>query len=319
MKRKEKSAMDSGSAAGVLAADEETNQAISELEAVAGYQVHPLAAKFPLVVGQEFDDMVESAARARRLPAAELHEGLLIDGRNRLRVQEELRSREIEIEVPVVEWRQTGDETVEEHIWAVNNNRRHLTADQRAALATAFMPEIKKSRRAKQEASRFGSKGGKMAAAISTPPDQPHKKRARTSQEKDKASSVGQLATLANVSPYKAKQVATLVRDVEAGKADQSDIEAVAAGVKTLREVVPARSKASKKKPKKNTRKKSPAKKRSGGTASSVTTEDDPPPSEDAARRLWEQWTSVMAVADMPSWRRHFLKVIREDQQKYDA
>ena len=45
--------------------------------------------------------------------------------------------------------------------------------------------------------------------------------------------------------------------------------------------------------------------------------DDDQAPSEAAARLHWERLTARLAVADMPAWRRLFLKVIRDDQRKY--
>ena len=74
------------------------------------------------------------------------------------------------IEVPVIEWEPTGEETVEEHIWSVNANRRHLTDDQLAALALEFLPSIQAARQARQDASRFGRNGTDAAAVISPPP-----------------------------------------------------------------------------------------------------------------------------------------------------
>ncbi|MFM8703141.1 MAG: hypothetical protein ACKOHG_04615 [Planctomycetia bacterium] len=88
----------------------------AELEVIGGFTVHPLASRFPLIVGKDFDDLVEAAAKAGRLQAVEVHDGLLIDGRNRVRVQEELRRRGIEIDLPVLAWEPSGEETVEEHI-----------------------------------------------------------------------------------------------------------------------------------------------------------------------------------------------------------
>lgn len=218
------------------------------LEIIAGYKVHPLASKFPLIVGEEFDHLVEAAARAGRLYPVETHQGFLIDGRNRLRVQEELRRRDIEIELPVVEWEPTGDETVEEHIWSVNANRRHQTPDQRAVLALDFLPAIRASRQARQEASRFGSNTADAAAVISPPPEGHAEKPRRTSAEKDAASSVGGLATLAGCSNYVASRAIALQRAVDEGEVSESDIAEVAAGKKHLRDVVPRRKADGKKK-----------------------------------------------------------------------
>lgn len=284
----------------------------ADLEVIAGYRVHPLTSRFPLVVGKEFDDMVEAAARARRLQPIETHQGLLIDGRIRLLVREELRQRNIDVEMPVFEWQPIGDETVEEHIWAVNYHRRHSDPDQRAALAVVCLPEIEAARRRKQEASRFGAQVIDAVASKSPPPLQSSRGPGRTSKEKDEASTVGQLAKLANVSHYKAKQAVALSKAVEAGEVSESVFRAVQHGDKRLRDVEPVRHKESK--DKKNQR---ASKNRVRSSEPKDGVDDDQAPSEAAARLHWERLTARLAVADMPAWRRLFLKVIRDDQRKY--
>jgi hypothetical protein len=297
----------------VTAAETETSSPGTEaggLEIIAGYKVHPLASRFDLIEGDEFEKFVEAAERSGRLYPVETHKGFLIDGRNRVRVQEELRRRGIEIEVPVVEWEPTGDETVEEHIWSVNANRRHLTADQRAVLALEFLPAIRAARQARQEASRFGKNWGDAAAVISPPPDGHTEKPLRTSAKKDAASTVGGLAALAGVSNYKANLAMALFRAVEDGEASETEIEAVASGDKRLHDVVPCR--------KKGGRKKAQQEEREEVDEEELIVESAPVPSEAEARRRWELETSDFAIADLPEWRRLFMKVIGDDQQRHD-
>lgn len=266
-----------------------------ESEVIAGYKVHPLASKWPLMTGKEFDDLVEAAALSRRLHAVETHAGLLIDGRNRLRAQEELRRRGIEIEVPVVEWEPTGDETVAGHIWSVNANRRHQTPDQLAVLAaTTFLPAIKAEREARQKASRFGHNGKGTAASDSTPPDGEVVKPRRTRAEKDAASSAGGLAALVNVSQYKARQAITLQNAVNAGEVSEDEIAAVKAGDKPLAAVVPRRA--------------SRGKKRDRGIVRAAATHQEFSAGsslEDELDRFWQTLTEEVPVTehrDMCRW-----------------
>jgi hypothetical protein len=227
----------------------------TELEEIAGFKVHPLASRWPLIVGQQFEDFVEAASHGRSLQAVETNNGFLIDGRNRLRVQEELRRRGFEIDVPVVEWEPSGDETVAGHIWAVNAHRRHQTADQLAALcASTFLPAIQAEREARQRASRFGKNSEGTAAAISTPPDGQVEKPRRTSAEKDAASSAGCLAALANVSLYKARQAVALDAGVVSGEIPKAIFNAVVAGELPLRKALPKSRKRSNKKTKQASR-----------------------------------------------------------------
>lgn len=280
------------------------------LEVIAGYKVHPLASRFPLIEGTEFEDLVDAAARAGRLYPVETHKGFLIDGRNRLRVQEELRSRGIEIDLPVIEWEPTGDETVEEHIWSVNAHRRHQTVDQRAALALVFLPRIRAARQARQEASRFGKTGVDTAAMISPPPDEAAASPGRSSAEKDAASSVGHLAALANISHYKASQAIALYKAVEEGEVSESEIDAVVAGDKRLRDAAPRRKKGGRRKPR--------PQEWDEADDEELVFDCTPIACEVEVRRRWEDQKSEFAVADHRDLRRLFMKVIREEQRQFD-
>lgn len=281
-----------------------------QFEVIAGYKVHPMASRFPLIVGKEFDDMLEAATHAGRLYPVETHEGFLIDGRNRLRVQEELRRRGVDIEVPVIEWEPTGEETVEEHIWSVNDNRRHMTADQRVVLALEFLPAIRAARQARQEASRFGKNGGDAAAVISPPPGGQAGTGHRSSAEKDAASTAGGLAALAGVSNYKAGQAIAFHNAVEAGELSEDELEAVRAGDLSLSAALPRRRKGGAKIARHADW--------DEGDDDDVTVDATPIPSEAEAHRLWRVMTSDFAVADLAEWRRLFIKVIRDEQQTYE-
>lgn len=280
-------------------------------EIIAGFKVHPLASKFPLLVGKAFDDLVEAAARAGRLYPVETHKGLLIDGRNRLRVQEELHCRGIEIDVPVVEWEPSGDETLAEHIYSVNANRRHQTDDQLAVIALDFLPAIRAARQARQEASRFGKSGVSAAASKAPPPGEPAESGGRTSAEKDAASSAGCLAALANVSHYRARRAIALHDAVEAGEVSEDELDAVRAGDKPLSAAVPRRRKVAKKKAHTDVW--------DEGDDEETVIDTAPTPSEAEARRRWALETSAFAVADLPEWRRFFMKVIGDEQRMYGS
>jgi hypothetical protein len=307
----ERHAVGGGRAAGADA-EPHKESAPPPLEVIGGYPVHPLASGFPLIVGKQFDDLVEAAARAGRLYPVETHEGLLIDGRNRLRVQEELHRRGIVIEVPVVEWEPTGDETVEEHIWSVNANRRHQTADQLAANAIAFLPFLRRRCQERQAATRFGQR---EAAAQSSSPPGALAAAERTSREKDAVSTVGQFAAMCNIGIHKARQAVALAEGVEAGKISSVEIIAVATGEKRLRDVVPS--------------------KRSAGSGKAnlkdsvrpeaellfdveVVEVDEPAVTEEEVHRRWERFKQPFAVTGHRKLRRLLIKKLREEQQEFD-
>jgi hypothetical protein len=219
------------------------------LEVIGGHRVHPMASMFPLIEGQEFEDFVGSILNAGRISEpVEFHEGLLICGRNRLRAVEVLRCRGFDIETPAVEWRPRGYETVEEHIYATNVHRRHLTDDQRAALATKMLPQIRAARAAKQAATRFGSGALVTADGNSCPPETAIFQ-SRSRSEKAASSSVGQLAALANVSRHKAEQATILADGVARGEIPEETLFAVVSGKCRLRDACPDRKKSSRLRP----------------------------------------------------------------------
>lgn len=287
----------------------DTTSPAHELEVIGEFTVHPLASKFPLIVGEEFDELVAAAERAGRLAAVETSDGLLIDGRNRVRVRDELHRRGVEIDLPVVEWTPSGDETVEEHIWSVNANRRHLTRDQRAALCLEFLPAIQASRRARQEASRFGADGLSAAANETSPPDGTAPSVSRTSREKDAASSVGQFCALANIGLHTGRQAIALAKGIESGTIDPSERDAVIAGEKPLRSAVRGT----------RTAVRGRARQHEGEVQEpEETLHDEPAATEEEVRRRWERLKNAFAITDHREVRRLLRVIIAEEQQQYD-
>ena len=306
--------------------------AVQELEVIGGFKVHPLASRFELIVGKEFDDLVEAVRRAGTVAAVEFHEGLLIDGRNRVRAVEELRRQGVEIELPTTEWQPKGDETLAEHIYSVNVNRRHLTADQRVAHAIEFLPIIRQSRQERQAATRFGADGRNTVAQNSSPPDGPADKPRRTSQEKDAASTVGQLATLCSVTLHKARQGIAFDKALRDGTLGPADFDAVVQGDKLLRNVTPARKSAA------GTQ--SSSRKTARAAVDAMFTnevdyddndevivdaidvvdewEEAPDVTVDEISRRWERFKGHFAVADHGELRKKLAKIIADEQRAFD-
>lgn len=280
------------------------------LEVIGGFTVHPAASKFPLMVGKDFDELVEAVHRAGTVTAVEMHKGQLIDGRNRVRAVEVLRSRGIEIELPTIEWQPVGDETVEEHIYAVNVHRRHLTDDQRVALATLFLPLIRQRTHERQAATRFGRDGRPAAALTSALPVQPAGGTPRTGRDKDAASAVGQLAMLSNVSRHKALQAAKLYDRVSNGDIPPESLDAVTSGKALLRDVVPGKQR--------------PAARKTSVTVCDHTASDEcvvvdePEVTEDEVRRRWERFKMPFAISDHSVLRRVLSRIIAEEQRQFD-
>lgn len=96
------------------------------------YKIHPLADAFPLIEDEEFEELCQSIDEHGLLEPIVMQDGVLIDGRNRLRaclvagVEPRFEEYGESLEIP-------------EYIWSKNAQRRHLEADQRAMAATAFL------------------------------------------------------------------------------------------------------------------------------------------------------------------------------------
>lgn len=105
---------------------------------------HPAATVFPLMDGVELAALVDDVRAHGLLDEIVLLDGLVLDGRNRLR------ACELAGVVPrFVDWEPNGMTPTE---WVVSHNlhRRHLTVGQRAALALDLLPRLEEEARERQ-------------------------------------------------------------------------------------------------------------------------------------------------------------------------
>ena len=107
------------------------------------YPDHPYAGTYPLITGDEWNDLVNSIRAHGLLEPIWLHQGQILDGRNRNRACAEAgvepRFREYE----------GDDQSALEFMKAMNRHRRHLTAGQKAIAAGkyyGFYAELAKER-----------------------------------------------------------------------------------------------------------------------------------------------------------------------------
>jgi len=92
--------------------------------------IHPVADKFPLLLGQDYEELVKDIESHGQLHPVVFHENRLLDGRNRVRACTELGITPTEIE-----WDAPDGVTAGEWIVSTNLQRRHLTSQQRAMIA----------------------------------------------------------------------------------------------------------------------------------------------------------------------------------------
>jgi len=209
------------------------------------YVVHPAASLFPLMEGDAFNELVESVRQHGIRQPVVIHDGVLVDGRNRLRAVEQLKAEGIDVAVPTVALASLIDDvtTVTDWIYSTNKIRRHMTPDQLAIVAAEMMPLIQAEATERKKATQFqkgksGNPEGKKQA--STKRSTPAK---RDTKARDAASTAGQVAAKAGVSLRKAKQACAITKGVQDGTVSEDDARAVRDGTKTLRAVAPKRKK----------------------------------------------------------------------------
>jgi N6-adenosine-specific RNA methylase IME4 len=98
-------------------------------EAVQDLQFHPLANLFPLIEGRDFDELVADVHQHGLREPVVLHEGMILDGRNRYRACKAA-------EMPPRFETFTGSDPVA-YVISINLRRRHLSEAQRGMVAAA--------------------------------------------------------------------------------------------------------------------------------------------------------------------------------------
>lgn len=230
------------------------------LEVIGNYKVHPAASFFPLIEGEEFDALVMSIKTVGLMTPIVLKDGMLIDGRNRLRAILELQSKHSSIKILTKEL-ELDVKSISEYIFHTNIQRRHLTPDQMASIGYEILPMIAQEREAKQVSVQFKvgdprqNPGGKSKPVVDTKPcppqllpdltgestvnTKPCSPSPRDIKAKHEQSTVGQIANLTKVSHHKARQFVAVSKAVEAGELPKETISKVRSGAVKLKDVAP--------------------------------------------------------------------------------
>lgn len=116
------------------------------------YEPHPAAEIFPLLTGAEYDAFKADIAKNGLREPIWLHEGKILDGRNRYRACQDTGTEPAFREY-------TGDTPIA-FVWSLNGERRHLTASQRGAIARKMLPELREEAKKRMKGPGRGHKKG---------------------------------------------------------------------------------------------------------------------------------------------------------------
>jgi ParB-like chromosome segregation protein Spo0J len=222
---------------------------MEDKQIILGATIHPRAAMFPLLEGEEFEQLVESIDKhGIQTPILLLHHPpghprhkkgeplIVVDGRNRLRAWERLANqgkvdRDYWINyVRVLSY--DGDPNDEAYIrrciLAANIHRRHLTPDQRAAIMLRLTGEQISKQTAEAKAKTQAKKGKIAVDQKSGPPNK------RDVKAKHANSAAGQLAAAAKVGRHTAANAIEVAKAEEAGEIPPGTMKAVEEGRTTL-------------------------------------------------------------------------------------
>jgi hypothetical protein len=200
------------------------------------YRVYPVCRWLRLLQGQEYDDLKQSIKEHGQIEPVVINGEDFYDGRNRIRVLNELAMEPLVVEFPTLNSRLSPAEW----IIAKNKDRRHLTDDQRlafAALSFAWVKEHDENHPSgpsteepgeSAETSRASAiAGGSQPFRQKPAENEPHGKRGRPPGKRSEARA---LAAETRQSRYRGEQITNL------GTVAPDLLEAVARGDLTLRE-----------------------------------------------------------------------------------
>ena len=130
-------------------------------------KAHPAAELFPLMDGDEFDALVSDIATHGLLSPIVVHDGRILDGRNRWRACEVAT-----VDPRTAEWQSVNGQSPTDFVVSANLLRRQLTKDQAACVAVGLVPLFAAEAKERQTAAgAHGKEGGRGKAK--NPPGNP--------------------------------------------------------------------------------------------------------------------------------------------------
>jgi hypothetical protein len=179
--------------------------------------VHPAAELFPLMKGPEFGLLVEDIDEHGLREAVVMYQGLVLDGRNRLRACEIAK-----VEPRFVEWDGVGSPLA--FVLSRNLHRRHLNESQRAIIAARAREMFEEEAAQRKRTSQFGH--APQSHTVGGPGDEkPRENTVTANWQSPPRTASADAAELLNVSERSVARAARVLQS-----ADEQVIAAVVSG-----------------------------------------------------------------------------------------
>jgi hypothetical protein len=285
----------------VCVLQKEGNTVAENVTEICGLPIHPAAAVFPMMQGNEFDELKSSIRKSGVMHPVVVHQGKVIDGRNRLAAwQDVYRSRlcnmtasEMDERPPTVEWQPVDGDTVADYVMRANVHRRQLTPDQRAAAVVRLAALVEQEAVGRVERSQF-KKGNK--AASKTARSKKTGPKARDHKAEAEGTTNARLATQANVSPSRVKRAKRVKAQEESGELPAGTLQAVVDGAVEMR-AIEKRSRPAKAEP-------------------SPQVTDERAAMRQLVVKEWDKMKKRFAVSDWPLVRSLIVDVVTSERKK---
>jgi ParB-like chromosome segregation protein Spo0J len=108
------------------------------------YEFHEAANLFPMMDSESFESLKKDISANGLIEPIWLHEGKIIDGRNRYKA-----CQEMAIDAAFRNW--NGQGSLVQFVVSLNINRRHLTPSQKAAVAVEMLPMLEAEAKERQK------------------------------------------------------------------------------------------------------------------------------------------------------------------------
>lgn len=210
-------------------------------QVVGAYSIHMAAEVIPLLQGEALEALVQEIAEHGQRDAVVIHDNVLIEGIDTVRAIGILKERGVDIALQTVPWQPRPGQTVPEYLAYKLLQGPRFTDAQRAQIAADLLPLIEQERATAQQSARIkegevrnplGVNKRTSSGDVGCETHSPADAKARNKAKRER-STFGQIARLANVTEYAAKQAIKIKRH-----ASKEDISAVKLGTEKPKAVL---------------------------------------------------------------------------------